>query len=94
MLWLFLTSSLYGVWVFHHADVSNPQDVGLMLVYYTFMTMSCLYFLLSLFRYKPGAYPLRYRINNICLLGVAIAISVPTIIKLTAAVLVSLFFLI
>lgn len=94
MFWLYLSSMLYGLWAFNHADMDNQHDVGLALVYYTFVTLSFLYFMWSFFRKKNGGYPLRYRLNNICLLGAATAISVPVIIKTTATMLVALYFLI
>lgn len=99
MFWLWLANNIYGGWAFHIADIENQDDLGLALIYYTFVMLSSLYFLqgltrIVLFEKRKRPHPLTHKINNICLFGAMTAISVPTIVNTTTSMLIALYYMI
>lgn len=89
----FLLALVPGLWVYGPADAMNDKDLPLMITYMTWMAISFLFFFWTLFQVTRGRdhTALIYRINNWFLVGVMLAVAIPTIIDVTATMLIIMY---
>lgn len=95
MKFTFLLGFIPGLWAFGIAQNNIDANLSLMIIYFTWLLISLLYLINSLFRAervsRAGGSCLRYKMNAWFLVGAIFGAGLNSVIKVSSAVLILMY---